>query len=482
MSNAEHLQALFDEKNVILRGDEERVSKQHAQGCCTARERVAKLFDAGSFVELGALKTQGNVVTGYGTVHDRPAYCFAQDITACGGAMSTAQTEKILALLRMAAVTGAPIVAMCDSNGAKLSDGANAMTGYAQIYHEMVRLSGVCPMIAVVYGACLGVGAMISQLCDITVQVEKSGVLALHSPLSMSAPLTVQELGGASVMAKQGAVALTAEHEDSATALLTALLDLLPACNVEDAPLVESDDLNRLMNVANAEDALSLCAEIADNGHYIELFPHYGEACKTVLCRIGGRSAGLVACAHDIDGGRLDAEACGKVARFVRLCDCYQMPIISLIHTEGLKVMQANQQAWQMRACAQMLYAYSEATSPKLSVIVGSAIGGAYVAMGGKPACDVVYAWPGAVISPLTVESAVQVLYQEQLEKDASATREALEEQYKASVDGMFAAKLGVADDCIEPAQTRKYLIAAMEMLASKRDVNPPKKHGNLPL
>lgn len=484
MDRTEMLQALAKEKTAILHGDAERIAKQHADGKCTARERVAKLFDAGSFVETDALKADGHVVTGCGTVNGQAVYCFAQDYASAGGAMGKAQAEKILKVLRQARVTGAPVVALLDSAGVKISEGPAALPAYAEILSAMARLSGVSPLIACVMGPCVGLSTLLTQIADVTIQVKK-GEIALHTALVMNSEKgkekTAQQLFGADTMAAQGAVALTADSEEEASALIAALIDLLPGSNLEDAPmLLDTDDLNRLMTADNAGDAAALMNDLADDGKVIELYPAFGTAVKTALVRIGGRTAGLVANDYAVDQGRLNADAARKAARFVRLCDCYQIPVVSLVNTDGLAVPCACGQGAAMRAAADLLYAYAEATAPKIAVITGSAVGGAYVAMGGKSIADLTYAWPDAMIAPLTREAAVQTFDGEKL--NAGESRAELEEKYALACGALNAAREGIVDDVIAPAETRKYIIAALEMLAAKHDVNLPKKHGNLPL
>lgn len=474
MDRQDHQSAIRENRLSILNGDAARVAKQHEGGKSTARERVTKLFDAGSFMELDALKADGNVVCGCGTIGDRPAYCFAQDMTVSGGAMSAKQAEKVLKLLNLAKTTGAPVIALLDSVGAKILEGVQALSSYASVLSQMARLSGVCPMIACVMGPCRGVATMLTQVADISLVVEKGGELELNSPLVLGKKLTAED------MAKQGAVSMLVKTEDQALSMIAALLDLLPACNVEDAPMTAGENLNRSLTVMDAANGLDLAREIADDGRVIELGEMYGAAAHTLLCRIGGRTAGVIATDYSVDDGRLDAIACEKIARFVRLCDCYQIEIVSLVNSNGLAVGKDAQQAWGMRAAAQMLYAYAEATAPKLAVLTGNAVGGAYVAMGGKNIADMCYAWPEAYVAPLTAETAVQTLCDEQL--SAGASRETLESDIKNASDALYAAQQGVADDVIEPADTRKMIIAAMETLASKHDVNLPKKHGNMPV
>lgn len=484
MDMSERLQALAKEKTALLHGDAERVAKQHADGKCTARERVGKLFDAGSFVEMDALRKGSNVVAGSGTVNGLPVYCFAQDYAAMGGALTCQQAEKILKVLGMARKTGAPVVALLDSAGVKITEGAAALPVYARILSAMARLSGVCPMITCVMGPCRGLSTLLTQVSDITIQVKKTGEIALNTALVMNTEKgkekTSQQLFGAETMAKQGACALTAESEDEALALAAALIDLLPSSNMEEAMLDMDADLNRLMVCDNPADTASLMADLADDNRLIELHKEYGAAMKTALCRIGGRSCGLIATDPEKDGGRLTADACRKAARFVRLCDCYHLPVISLVNTEGLSVPCECGQGSLIKAAADLTFAYAETTAPKIALICGNAVGAAYVAMGGESIADMTYAWPTAMIAPLTKEAAVQTMDADLLFKGEK--RADLEEKYMETCGALNAAAHGIVDDVIEPRESRKYIIAAMEMLASKHDVNLPKKHGNLPL
>ena len=484
MEMSERLQALAREKAAILQGDAERIAKQHAEGKCTARERIAKLFDAGSFVEVDALRQDARAVAGCGTVSGQAVYCFAQDFADASGAMSKAQAAKALKTLDMAKKTGAPVVFLLDSAGIKLHDGMDALPAYAEIFSAMARLSGVCPLITCVAGPCNGIAAMLTQLSDINIQIKKTGEIALHTAQVMNSEKgrakTSQQLFGAEPMDQQGAVALVAENEEEAAALISALIDLLPACNMEDAPLTEGEDLNRLTVCDDPEDAESLMKDLADNGRVIELYKGYGPGVRTALCRVGGRTVGLVASNHAVDGGRMTSQDCRKAARFVRLCDCYQIPVVSLVNTDGLAVPLVNHQGALLRGAAELIYAYAEATAPKIAILTGSAVGAGYVAMGGKAIADVSYAWPTAMIAPLTAEAAVQTLSGDRL--NAGESREALMDEYAASCGAVAAAQAGIVDDVIEPKETRKYIIAALELLATKRDVNLPKKHGNLPL
>ena len=490
MYNSQDLQKVLELREAILGGNEKRLKQQRDAGKLTARERIAKIADDGSFVELFALVSQNQegagVVTGYATIENRPVYIFAQDFTVRGGAMGKAQAEKIVKLLDMALKTGAPVLALMDSAGVRIDEGAQAMNAYSEIYHKLARMSGVCPIVSVVLGPCIGGAALLTQLADVNIVADKVGELMVFGPQVMAAmnglAVKPEELGGAKVAAGMGACALTAATEEEALAKAKQVLDLLPSSNLEDCDIVDTDDMSRMIPEVDADDASGLIAALADNGSVIELYADYEPDVKVALARMGGRTVAFVAA-----NGKLTAGAMQKAARFVRFADCYAIPVVSLLNTDGVYVKNVQEQGWLFKAQSQLLYAYAEATTAKLAVVTGNAIGQAYVAMGGKANADVTYAWPGAVISALVPEAAVAVLYADQVKADKELSVEDARAKYAAQyVDevagAVNAAKAGMVDDIIEPAKTRAMLISAMEMLASKRDSNPPKKHGNLPM
>ncbi len=466
MVSRQDYQDVAAKKLAIQSGDEKLKAQQTKEGKLTARERAAKLLDQGSFVEMDALTAAG-VVTGYGTANGRPIYLFAQDYTQKGGAMCEAQAKKIIKVLEMARKTGAPVVAMLDSQGVSLNEGMAPMKGYAMVMSQMARLSGVCPMFALVLGNCIGTAAMLVQLCDVSVMAKNVGALAAFGPQVLASAnhidTDLKKNAGGDVMAEQGAVSLVAQNEEEAFNLVKTVIDLMPACNMEDAEIVDTDDMNRTIPTLEAADVPALLAALCDNGAYVELNKEFGKAAVTALARMGGRTVALVA-----GSGELTACAMKKAARFVRMADCFHVPVVTLVNTQGVKVPEVDGQKKLLAAGAQLFYAYAEATAPKLTVITGDAIGQAYVTLCGS--ADVNYAWPGAVISALTAQAAAHVL-----EKDADAY---IEETASAVV----AAQNGLVDDVIDPSMTRQMIIANLEMLASKRDTNYPKKHGNLPL
>lgn len=490
MHNSQDLQKVLEIRDAILGGNEKRLKEQRDAGKLTARERVEKLADAGSFVELYAMVSQNEegagVVTGYATIEERPVYIFAQDFTVRGGAMGKAQSAKIVKLLDMALKTGAPVLALMDSAGVRIDEGAEAMNAYSEIYHKLARMSGVCPILSVVLGPCIGGAALLTQLADVSVMVEKTGELMVFGPQVMAAmnglDVKPEELGGAKVAAGLGACALTAATEDEAFLKAKQVLALLPSSNLEDSEIIDTDDMSRLLPAIDPSDIDGLVAAICDSGSAIELYAAYEPAIRVFLARMGGRSVGVVAA-----GGKLTAGAMQKAARFVRFADCFNIAVVSLLNTSGVEIESVRAQGWLFKAQSQLLYAYAEATTPKLAVVTGDAIGQAYVAMGGKANADVTYAWPGAVISALTPEAAVAVLYADEVKADKELSVEDARVKYadkyiEETAGAVNAAKAGMVDDIIDPAKTRAMLISALEMLASKRDSNPPKKHGNLPV
>ncbi|MCL1854986.1 MAG: methylmalonyl-CoA carboxyltransferase [Clostridia bacterium] len=495
MHNSQDFQYVLALRQAVMDGDEKRLAEQREAGKWTARERVARLADEGSFVELFALVSEkgegAGVITGYATIRERPVYLFAQDFTIRGGAMGKAQAKKIIRLLDMAQKTGAPVLALCDSAGVRVDEGAEAMNAYAEIYQKMARLSGVCPVIALVLGPCIGGGALLAHLADVSIMAKDVGRMMVFGPQVLAAmnglDVKPQALGGAELIAVQGGCALVADGEEEAMTLAVQVLSMLPACNLEDAEIVDADNINRLLPPIDPSDVDGLWSALADGGSVLELYKAYEPSMRVALTRMGGRTVGMVATAAGESGHYLTAGALGKAASFVQFMDCFNIPVVSLVNTKGVSVTDIHMQGWLMTAQSQLLYAYAEATVPKLCVVTGDAIGQAYVAMGGKGNADVTYAWPSATISALLPEAAVAVLYGDRVKADTGISveeaREKYADEYIRDVAGaVIAAKRGAVDDVIDPALTRSMLIAALEMLASKRDSNLPKKHGNVPL
>ncbi len=491
MSVERNLPLVRERRQAALQGDAAAIAAIHGAGKLTARERVNLLLDDASFVELDTLAADAGVVTGYGLIDGRPAYVYAQDYTVKAGAVGAAQTRKIMKVLSLAEKTGAPVIALCDSQGARLDEGMTGVNAYASIMAKSAELSGVIPQIAVVMGPCGGGAAMCAAMSDFVI-MSKNGQLFVNGPQLVSAKIgkTVEmaELAGAEASLKNGAAHLIAGTDEETIALTRSLVAMLPGNNLEDAPynFDAEDDVNRYLGELNvaAADAKDVIARIADNNTYVELSAGYADEMITALTRIGQTTVGVIATQGAKDEGRLTVKGCKKAARFIRFCDCFSIPVVSLVDTMGASVADADQ-GELMRAVAQLMYAASETTTARVAIVTGNAIGSAATALASRAAADVIYAWPGAVISPYTAAVAVQLNNADELRTaaDPLAKRAELEAKYQAEVaDGVNAAIEGNIDDVIEPAETRQMIAAALEMLSGKRESKPAKKHGNLPL
>ena len=485
MSTLQDLNQVLSRKQAIL--ESAGVEKQKQSGKLTARERVSLLLDGGSFVEQSMLFADAGVVTGCGTVEGRPVYVIAQDFAVMDGAVGEKQAKKIVKVLELARKTGTPVVTLCDSNGARVGEGAAALEAYADIFAHMARLSGVVPMIAVVAGPCVGAAAMTAQLSDIVLVAKPAGALMVAGPQvlasTMGKDLKAEDLGGGKTAVEYGAAHFACETEEEAIATVKTLLGMLPANNLEDAPFAPEEDMNRLVEgLAAGADGREVITALADTGSVVELGKGFTGA-VTALGRMAGRTVAFV---YTGKGDTCDKRM-NKITRFVRFADCYNIPVVSLVDSTGFELFPTiDRQMSVMKAASALVYAYSEATTVKVTLVIGSAVGAMYVAMGGSANADATYAWPGAVISPMTGEAAIQVMWKDQIKAsqgDAVKAREELAAKYEAEVaDGVCAAAAGLVDDVIDPADSRKMVIAALELLSSKRDSNPPKKHGNMPL
>ena len=485
MSTLQDLNQVLSRKQAIL--ESAGVEKQKQSGKLSARERVSLLLDGGSFVEQSMLFADAGVVTGCGTVEGRPVYVIAQDFAVMDGAVGQKQAKKIVKVLELARKTGTPVVTLCDSNGARVGEGAAALEAYADIFAHMARLSGVVPMIAVVAGPCVGAAAMTAQLSDIVLVAKPAGALLVAGPQvlasTMGKDLKAEDLGGGKTAVEYGAAHFACETEEKAIAQVKTLLGMLPANNLEDAPFAPEEDMNRLVEgLAAGADGREVITALADTGSVVELGKGFTGA-VTALGRMAGRTVAFV---YTGKGDTCDKRM-NKITRFVRFADCYNIPVVSLVDSTGFELFPTiDRQMSVMKAASALVYAYSEATTVKVTLVIGSAVGAMYVAMGGSANADATYAWPGAVISPMTGEAAIQVMWKDQIKAsqgDAVKAREELAAKYEAEVaDGVCAAAAGLVDDVIDPADSRKMVIAALELLSSKRDSNPPKKHGNMPL
>ena len=495
-----------------LGGGQERIDQQHARGKLTARERIDLLLDAGSFIELDAFVTNRNetvdtsylgdgVVTGHGTIDGRTVFVFSQDFTVFGGSLSEAYAEKICKIMDLAMKVGAPIIGLNDSGGARIQEGVVSLGGYADIFLRNTLASGVVPQVSLILGPCAGGAVYSPAITDFTIMVEGTSYMFVTGPNVVKAvtheDVDAERLGGATTHTTQSGVAHLAAH-DEASALEGArrLLAFLPQNNLADPPTVAtSDPVDRMDEALDSivpddpskpYDMHGVIERIVDDGGFTEIQPGWAQNIITGFARLNGRSIGVVAQQPAVLAGALDIAASTKAARFVRTCDCFNVPLLTLVDVPGFLPGVGQEHGGIIRHGAKLLYAYCEATVPKVTVITRKAYGGAYDVMSSKHVRgDINLAWPTAEIAVMGAEGAVNILYRDEIaaSDDAGATRARLVSGYEERFANPYvAAARGYVDDVIRPSETRPRLIAALEMLADKRDTNPPKKHGNIPL
>lgn len=491
MNVERNLPVIRERKLAILKGDPELCAQQKKAGKLLARERIVQLLDAASFVELDVLNADAGVVTGYGLVNGSPVYVYAQDFTVKGGSVGVAHARKVVKVMELAEKTGAPVIGIFDTAGARLDEGVDAMNAYAQMAGRISALSGVVPQISLVLGPCGGIASALAGMTDVTI-MSKNGQLFVNGPMVVSAAagkqMDMEALAGAQASARSGMTQITAGTDEEAVAAARKLLSMLPVNNMDEAIGDSADDVNRelaeLNGVDRIGDARDLIRSVCDAGDFVELDADFAPSMVVGLGRIGGSTVGFVANQAEKDEGRMTVYGCKKAARFVSFCDCFSIPVVTVVDTMGMKVSTAPQ-GELARTAAQLMFAMTEATTVRVALIAGNAVGMGYAALASRASSDVVYAWPGAVISAVTPKIAVQLNSADELKgaEDPYAKREELENKYMDDVaDGVNAARLGYVDDVIEPAQTRQMIAAALEMLAGKRDSKPAKKHGNMPL
>ena len=494
-----------------LGGGEARIAQQHAKGKLTARERVDLLLDDGSFTELGAFVTARSddlgaslgdgVVTGFGRIDGRLVYVFSQDFTVFGGSLAEAHAEKICKVMDLAVRNGAPIIGLNDSGGARIQEGVVSLGGYADVFLRNVLASGVVPQVSAILGPCAGGAVYSPAITDFVAMVRDTSYLFVTGPdvtrTVTHEEVTFDELGGADVHATRSGVAhFESADEPACLALLRTLVAYLPSNNLDPAPVVPTDDpadradpeLDAVVPAAPSKpyDMREVIRRVVDDGASLEV--HEGWA-RNILCafaRLDGRTVGVVAQQPLVLAGVLDIDASVKAARFVRFCDAFNIPLVTFVDVPGFLPGTDQEHRGIIRNGAKLLYAYAEATVPKLTVITRKAYGGAYDVMSSKHLRgDWNVAWPGAEIAVMGPEGAVNILYRAEL---AAATdpearrRELVREYVERFANPYVAAARGYLDDVIEPHETRSRLIAALRSLAGKRDANPRKKHGNIPL
>jgi propionyl-CoA carboxylase beta chain len=498
-----------------LGGGVERIEAQHKRGRLTARERIDLLLDKGSFREVDPFVVHrtsdfgldqqkylaDSVVTGWGTLEGRLVYIFSQDATVFGGSLGEVHAEKVCKIMDMALKNGAPVIGLNDSGGARIQEGVVSLGGYADIFLRNTLVSGVIPQISVIMGPCAGGAVYSPALTDFIIMVRKSSYMFITGPDVVKTvtheSVSFEELGGADVHSEvSGVCHLAADSEANALYLIRKLLSYIPQNNMEDPPFVATDDDPLRMEEAldtlvpddpskpyNIKDAIHM---IMDNGQFLEIQEAYAQNIVIGFARLGGHSVGIVANQPAVLAGVLDINSSEKAARFVRFCDAFNIPIVTFVDVPGFLPGTAQEHGGIIRSGAKLLYAYCEATVPKLTIVTRKAYGGAYDVMSSKHIRgDVNLAWPSAEIAVMGPDGAVNIIFRKELSqaKDPETRRAELVAEYREKFANPYiAASRGYIDDVIEPHETRSRLINALEMLANKRDSNPPKKHGCIPL
>jgi propionyl-CoA carboxylase beta chain len=499
----------------LLGGGPVRIERQHGQGKLTARERLDLLLDPGSFVELDAFVTHratefglaenlilgDGVVTGHGTIDGRLVFVFSQDFTVFGGSLSEAYAEKICKVMDLALKVGAPIIGLNDSGGARIQEGVASLGGYAEIFLRNVLASGVVPQISVVMGPCAGGAVYSPAITDFTIMVEGSSYMFVTGP-NVVKTVTHEEvdaefLGGATTHTTRSGVAhLAANDEADALDAVRRILAHLPQNNIAAPPRVASQDPPDRMDAGldhivpddprSPYDMHEVLSAVVDHGEFLEIQPGWAQNILIGFARLGGRSVGIIAQQPAILAGALDIDASIKAARFVRTCDCFNLPVVTFVDVPGFMPGVGQEHGGIIKQGAKLLYAYCEATVPKVTVITRKAYGGAYDVMSSKHIRgDMNFAWPTAEIAVMGAEGAVSIIFKDAIaqDDDPKAEHRRLVAAYEAEFANPYvAASRGYVDDVIKPSETRPRLIRALDMLADKRDTNPPKKHGNIPL
>ncbi|UBM63616.1 acyl-CoA carboxylase subunit beta [Candidatus Sulfidibacterium hydrothermale] len=496
-------------KQAELGGGQARIDRQHKAGRKTARERINDLLDPGTFVEIDKFVTHtatdfgmeknkflgDGVVTGYGKIDGRLMYVFAQDFTVFGGSLSRANANKIIKIMDLAMKMGAPVIGLNDSGGARIQEGVQSLAGYADIFYRNVRSSGVIPQISAVLGPCAGGAVYSPAITDFILMVKESSYMFVTGPEVIKTvtheEVTKEELGGAMTHNKKSGVAhFTADDDEQAMMLIRELMSFLPLNNMEDPPRKpSSDDPNRVdtkldsivpVDPNKPYDMKEIILSVVDNGHFLEVQPHYAQNMIVGFARLDGRSVGIVANQPQVLAGVLDIASSIKAARFVRFCDAFNIPLITFEDVPGFLPGTTQEFGGIIKHGAKLLYAFAEATVPKITVITRKAYGGAYDVMSSKHiGTDVNFAYPTAEIAVMGPEGAVNIIFKNLSPEE----RKAKVQEYRDNFASPFkAAEVGYIDEIIYPRNTRKKLIQALEMTANKSESNPPKKHGNIPL
>lgn len=519
MSNHDKIRQLIEMRaQARLGGGEKRLDAQHQKGKLSARERIELLLDDNSFEEYDMFVTHrttafgldkqlylgDGVVTGHGTIDGRLVYVFAQDFTVLGGSLSETYAQKICKIMDQAMLVGAPVIGLNDSGGARIQEGVRSLAGYADIFQRNIMASGVIPQLSAILGPCAGGAVYSPALTDFILMADKQSYMFVTGPkvarTVTGENISEEDLGGARIHAsKSGVTHFVTESEEEAMLVLRKLLSYLPQNNMEEPPLVvNTDPIDRVEDALNhiipenpnqPYDMLDVIHKVVDGDEFLEVQRYYARNMITGFARFNGMSVGIVANQPSYLAGVLDIDASRKAARFVRFCDAFNIPIVTLVDVPGFLPGSGQEYGGIILHGAKLLYAYGEATVPKVTIILRKAYGGAYDVMSSKHLRgDLNYAWPMAEIAVMGPRGAIEVLYNKELAAATDAAeREAIlsakEQQYRDELLNPFeAAKYGYIDDIIEPRNTRFRIIRALQTLANKKLSNPPKKHGNIPL
>jgi acetyl-CoA carboxylase carboxyltransferase component len=509
------LETLRREKaRLQLGGGSQRIEKQHQSGKYTARERIHLLVEEQTFQELFLFAKHrctdfgmadkdmpaDGVVTGTGTLAGRQVFVASQDFTVAGGSVGLVHADKICRTMDMALKCGAPFVAINDSGGARIQEGIDALSGYGQIFYNNVLLSGVVPQISIIAGPCAGGAAYSPALMDFIIMVRGSAEMFITGPQVVrqvtGETVSAQELGGAEAQMHSGVVHFIADNDQHAIEICQDLLSYLPQNNIEDPPdygggeMVFAEDswLDRAMpdDVRAPYDMKQIIMRLVDDGKFLEIQEHFARNAIIGFARINGRTVGVVANQPSVSAGVLDIDASDKIASFVRFCNAFNIPLITMIDVPGFMPGITQERGGIIRHGAKMLFAYAAATVPKISLILRKAYGGAYLAMCGKDlGCDRVASWPSGEIAVMGAEGAIGIVYRDELKKaeNSEEARGRFIQEYRERFSSPYAgAARNLIDDIIEPNETRRYLSLALETLRTKREIRPQKKHGLVPL
>jgi propionyl-CoA carboxylase beta chain len=502
-------------EKALASGGSEKLAKHKIGGRLSARERVEVLMDPGSFVEMDRFVTHrctnfgmeknkpfgDGIITGYGRINGKLVYVSSQDFTVTGGSMSRTQANKICKVMDLALKNGAPFISINDSGGARIQEGIESLGGYADIFTRNVLASGVIPQITAIMGPCAGGAVYSPSITDFVFMVEKTSYMFVTGPDVIKTvtheDVTKEDLGGAATHSQKSGVAhFTARDDKHCLLLIRELMSFLPSNNVDDsAALATKDRPDRIVDALNSlipdspkkpYDMLALVSEVVDEGYFLEVHKNFAQNIIVGFARFNGRPVGIVANQPQVLAGCLNIEASRKAARFIRYCDAFNIPIVSFVDVPGF--LPGKDQEWNgiITHGAKLLYAYAEATVPKVTLITRKAYGGAYIVMGSKLLrSDVNLAFPTAEIAVMGAEGAVNIIQRDAIAKakDPAAERAKLTAEYEEMFSNPYvSAELGYTDEVIEPALTRKRIIDSLEMLKNKRDIIPAKKHGNIPL